>query len=148
MPRSRRFATKPRIWLAVLVVLAFLAAFNWSSLINRMIPADSRPAEVVFPVATVDDAGFEAVAAELAAEFDEGINKVSDTSYEIDRDLVNKIIANPNCTTMVVMMAAGPWMLRQITGFSARPPQISVVLSTTMSIFSVMVKPMGCIPLV
>jgi len=31
----------------------------------------------------------------LAAEFDEGINKVDDTSYEIDRELVNKVIANP-----------------------------------------------------
>jgi hypothetical protein len=34
-----------------------------------MLPSDSRPAAVVFPLVEIDDAGFEAVATELAAEF-------------------------------------------------------------------------------
>ncbi len=52
--------------IAAIVVLAGGGlALGWPHLINAMMPADSRPAAMTFPVDAVDDAGFEAIAAAL-----------------------------------------------------------------------------------
>ena len=52
---------------AVPLLLAAAAALAWPHLINGMLPAGSRPVAMTFPVETVDEAGFDALAAELAA---------------------------------------------------------------------------------
>lgn len=53
----------------VLVIVVAVAAFGWSHLINRMLPADSRPARIEFPVDKVTDAEFETLAARAVADF-------------------------------------------------------------------------------
>ena len=55
-------------------------------------PRSSSPPPAAKPKRTRKPRGERA---KLAAEFDEGINKIDDTNFEIERDLVNKVIANP-----------------------------------------------------
>ena len=57
------------IWFVVIVVILVLGA-RWSHLINAMMPADSRPVAMTFPVENVDTAGFERIAADLSARFE------------------------------------------------------------------------------
>ncbi len=61
--RIRRFVL-PSILLAAVAAVVL----GWSRLINAMLPADSRPAAMTFPVGAVDDAGFDLVAADLARD--------------------------------------------------------------------------------
>jgi len=68
LPRIDRFLLRHPL-LAFVLVAIIVAAFNWSTLINLMLPADSRPGAVVFPLLVTDDTGFESIATELAAEF-------------------------------------------------------------------------------
>ncbi len=68
MPLRRRIRRRFVIPAAV-IVLALLMAFNWSALINLKLPADSRPAEVTFPVITpASEDEFEALATSLPAD--------------------------------------------------------------------------------
>lgn len=53
--------------LLLLVLLVLLAGWFWSHLINAMLPADSRPGAVEFPLQTVTTAEFEGLAHDLAA---------------------------------------------------------------------------------
>jgi len=65
MPARRRRILRRIFTVALLGVGVMLAAWKWSFLINRMLPADSRPAAIAFPVKAVDNTTFDALAAEL-----------------------------------------------------------------------------------
>ncbi len=62
-PRLRRRLAVPVVLAVVLVSLAL----NWSRLVNSMLPADSRPAAIEFPVLTVNETEYAVLTAELAA---------------------------------------------------------------------------------
>ncbi len=57
-------------FLIVIVILAAVAVSVWPHLINRMLPADSRPKHVEFETETVSPAEFDRIAEELAARCD------------------------------------------------------------------------------
>jgi len=65
MPVSRhfRFLRSPLVILSC--VLVILVVVFWSNLINWMLPADSRPADIGFPVEAATPAGFEVAASLL-----------------------------------------------------------------------------------
>ena len=65
MPVFRRFLFLRSPLVILLSILAILVAVFWSQLINWMLPGDSRPAHISFPVETVTQAGFETAAARL-----------------------------------------------------------------------------------
>ena len=54
------------IVLGLIIVLAAVAYANWPSLINMMLPADVRPAEIAFPVEKSTAEDFDAVAGALS----------------------------------------------------------------------------------
>ena len=59
------------IWtLAVVLVLAAIVWANWSNMINLMLPAQSRPGKITFESQPVTEQQFEAIATQLADNFD------------------------------------------------------------------------------
>ena len=63
------------IRLAIISILIVIIAFgysSWSSLINGMLPADSRPGQIQFAVEKFSDDEFEATAMNLLREFPDG----------------------------------------------------------------------------
>ena len=60
-----RFLRSPLV--IMLALLAILVAVFWSHLINWMLPGDSRPANISYPVEAVTQAGFETAAAQLGS---------------------------------------------------------------------------------
>ncbi len=57
------------IIIVVIIIAVIIAGFCWSSIINLMLPADSRPAEVSFAVESVTPEQFEKIASELETTF-------------------------------------------------------------------------------
>ena len=55
---------------SILIILLVIVYFSWSHLINLMLPADSRPGKVEFPVVNVSEAQFNATATELTGKYD------------------------------------------------------------------------------
>jgi hypothetical protein len=61
---------KSLFWLVVILAVIAVAAYGeWSHLINLMLPADSRPARIEFPVDKITPQQFETVAAELQQQY-------------------------------------------------------------------------------
>ena len=70
-------ATKIAATIAGAIVLLILGGYLfWPQIINAMMPADSRPGSIAFAVERVDDAQFEAIAANLEQNFDGTFNHV------------------------------------------------------------------------
>jgi len=63
--------TKKTTILAITVVLIVCIYYYWSNLINLMLPADSRPGEITFPVTYVSDQEFVVLARELTENYTE-----------------------------------------------------------------------------
>ena len=66
--------TKSRTFLFSFLILIPLLAVSawafWSDMINFMLPADSRPGQITYDVESVSAAEFDAIAGQLAEEFD------------------------------------------------------------------------------
>jgi hypothetical protein len=59
-------------WLLLIVIAAVVVAYAaWPHLINAMLPADSRPKQVMFPVDTITAEEFERIAQDLTDRYDE-----------------------------------------------------------------------------
>ncbi len=64
------------ILFSVLLILFLGIYFSWSHLINLMLPADSRPGKVEFPVQIISKAQFQAIAAELNNQYELDFNHI------------------------------------------------------------------------
>jgi hypothetical protein len=58
-------------WIIPIVIILAILTFNaWSNIINLMMPADSRPARITYPVQEINTEEFEAIATQLEGLYD------------------------------------------------------------------------------
>lgn len=57
------------VGIAVLLFVVVLAITSWSSMINLMLPADSRPGRIEFPIEKISEQEFESIAQELKVAY-------------------------------------------------------------------------------
>ncbi len=62
--------------LSILIVVIVLAYLGWSSIINLMMPSDSRPGKISFKVETVSKADLQAIGKELSKTYGRAFNHV------------------------------------------------------------------------
>lgn len=65
-----------KIILALLVILVVVMIFNWSNMINWMMPADSRPAVIEFTTEQITPAEFEQIAQQLSENYELKFNHI------------------------------------------------------------------------
>ena len=73
----KKKSVKITIWIiALLGILVFIMAISWSSMINLMLPADSRPGKIHFPAQKVSASEFDRIAQGLEGSYGKIFNHI------------------------------------------------------------------------